>query len=50
MSNYAASGGYYISAPADRIVADSMTITGSVSSTHTTREREREREIICFTV
>ena len=30
MSDYAASGGYYISAPADTIVAQSNTITGSI--------------------
>lgn len=30
MGAYAASGGYYISAPADVIVADRMTITGSI--------------------
>lgn len=30
MGDYAASGGYYISAPAHRIVADPMTITGSI--------------------
>lgn len=30
MGTYAASGGYYISAPADVIVADPMTITGSI--------------------
>ncbi len=30
MGEYAASGGYYISAPADVIVADRMTITGSI--------------------
>lgn len=30
MSNYAASGGYYIAAPADTIVAYPNTITGSI--------------------
>lgn len=30
MGSYAASGGYYISAPADAIVADKMTLTGSI--------------------
>lgn len=30
MGEYAASGGYYISAPADAIVADKMTLTGSI--------------------
>ncbi len=30
MSNYAASGGYYISAPADIIIANPVTITGSI--------------------
>lgn len=30
MGAYAASGGYYISVPADRIVADRVTITGSI--------------------
>jgi protease-4 len=30
MSNYAASGGYYISAPADEIIASPATITGSI--------------------
>ena len=30
MGGYAASGGYYISAPADAIVADRMTLTGSI--------------------
>ena len=30
MGNYAASGGYYISAPADVIVADKLTLTGSI--------------------
>lgn len=30
MGGYAASGGYYISAPADAIVADKMTLTGSI--------------------
>jgi len=30
MSDYAASGGYYIAAPADSIVADPATITGSI--------------------
>ena len=30
MGAYAASGGYYISAPADVIVADKMTLTGSI--------------------
>jgi len=30
MGNYAASGGYYISAPAARIYADPMTISGSI--------------------
>ena len=30
MGEYAASGGYYISAPADAIVADRMTLTGSI--------------------
>lgn len=30
MGSYAASGGYYISAPADVIVADRMTLTGSI--------------------
>lgn len=30
MGAYAASGGYYISAPADAIVADKMTLTGSI--------------------
>lgn len=30
MGDYAASGGYYISAPADVIVADEMTLTGSI--------------------
>ena len=30
MGDYAASGGYYISAPADAIVADKMTLTGSI--------------------
>lgn len=30
MSNYAASGGYYISAPADYIVAEPGTLTGSI--------------------
>jgi len=30
MANYAASGGYYISAPADEIWADPATITGSI--------------------
>lgn len=30
MSDYAASGGYYISAPADAIVADATTLTGSI--------------------
>jgi protease-4 len=30
MANYAASGGYYIAAPADWIVAQPMTITGSI--------------------
>ncbi len=30
MGGYAASGGYYISAPADVIVADNMTLTGSI--------------------
>lgn len=30
MGDYAASGGYYISAPADRIVAEPGTITGSI--------------------
>lgn len=30
MGNYAASGGYWISAPADAIVASPMTITGSI--------------------
>lgn len=30
MGSYAASGGYYISAPADAIVADKFTLTGSI--------------------
>jgi len=30
MSNYAASGGYYISSPADSIIADRTTLTGSI--------------------
>ena len=30
MGSYAASGGYYISAPADLIVADKLTLTGSI--------------------
>lgn len=30
MGGYAASGGYYISAPADYIVADNLTLTGSI--------------------
>lgn len=30
MGGYAASGGYYISAPADAIVADRLTLTGSI--------------------
>ncbi|MBQ8307550.1 MAG: signal peptide peptidase SppA [Alistipes sp.] len=30
MGNYAASGGYYISAPADVILADRLTLTGSI--------------------
>lgn len=30
MGGYAASGGYYISAPADAIVADNLTLTGSI--------------------
>ncbi len=30
MGDYAASGGYYISAPADAILADRMTLTGSI--------------------
>ncbi len=30
MGSYAASGGYYISAPADAIIADKFTITGSI--------------------
>ncbi len=30
MGQYAASGGYYISAPADAIVADELTLTGSI--------------------
>lgn len=30
MSDYAASGGYYIAAPADSIVADPVTLTGSI--------------------
>ncbi len=30
MGNYAASGGYYISAPADRIVTNRTTLTGSI--------------------
>ena len=30
MGAYAASGGYYISAPADAIVADRLTLTGSI--------------------
>ena len=30
MGTYAASGGYYISAPADAIVADRLTLTGSI--------------------
>ncbi|MDY3978594.1 MAG: signal peptide peptidase SppA [Tidjanibacter sp.] len=30
MANYAASGGYYISAPSDEILADRTTITGSI--------------------
>ena len=30
MGDYAASGGYYISCPADAIVADRMTLTGSI--------------------
>lgn len=30
MSSYAASGGYYISAPADVIIADKTTLTGSI--------------------
>ena len=30
MANYAASGGYYISAPADEIIASPATITGSI--------------------
>ena len=30
MGQYAASGGYYISAPADAIVADRLTLTGSI--------------------
>ena len=30
MGAYAASGGYYISCPADVIVADRMTLTGSI--------------------
>lgn len=30
MGGYAASGGYYISAPADAIVSDRMTLTGSI--------------------
>lgn len=30
MGNYAASGGYYISCPADAILADRMTLTGSI--------------------
>lgn len=30
MGAYAASGGYYISAPADAIVADNLTLTGSI--------------------
>lgn len=30
MGSYAASGGYYISCPADAIVADRMTLTGSI--------------------
>ncbi len=30
MGNYAASGGYYISAPADAILADRLTLTGSI--------------------
>lgn len=30
MGNYAASGGYYISAPADKIMASPVTVTGSI--------------------
>lgn len=30
MGSYAASGGYYISCPADVIVADRLTLTGSI--------------------
>ena len=30
MGGYAASGGYYIAAPGDAIIADRMTITGSI--------------------
>ncbi len=30
MGSYAASGGYYISAPADAIIADRLTLTGSI--------------------
>lgn len=30
MGNYAASGGYYISCPADAILADKLTLTGSI--------------------
>lgn len=30
MGSYAASGGYYISCPADVIVADKLTLTGSI--------------------
>ncbi len=30
MGDYAASGGYYIAAPADRIVSDNLTLTGSI--------------------
>lgn len=30
MGGYAASGGYYISAPADAIIADRLTVTGSI--------------------
>lgn len=30
MGSYAASGGYYISAPADAIISDRMTLTGSI--------------------
>lgn len=30
MGSYAASGGYYISAPADAIIADKLTLTGSI--------------------